>query len=487
VCPPFVGGTVLYHNQPNRLTARHVSVAQDDNKENQRDVVNAFISSVLLGEGKNKNTATGEGPRRENLYLGSNQSSVVVEWLDGSTTTAGDGPSSEERRNWIAMAVYPEVAIRKLHGVDVLLSSLMRRYALYYEHHCSKQIHDQPGQNARYRNIQLAVPPQDEFDSAFHSILRRFQDQLAAANASSNSISSLEKRPSGSVVKSNNKQQSQNATKKGKEKTVWHDGKQKITKAAFAELDMSKEKVDTLPGEQGTDGIREDARAIAEAKAAYMPTEGEKPAWEEEDEVLDDIDIHWNTDGQGAIGGEDDDSRSPSGIRGFFSKLLSPNSPLARSDLDSPLKQMQLLLTTKNVAPSTAQAICEVVEKQLLGKKVGTLIGVKRAVRHALEDAVERILSPELGGIGGRAGVAGGKSVDVLRGVVEKRERRKSGGGLLGGTLALFLSRRDAYVSHSDVLIPPPQLLLRCGQIHVPRQNCLLPQNQPMHTPTSCV
>jgi len=479
VCPPFVGGTVLYHNQPNRL--RHVAVAQD-NKENQRDVVNAFVSSVLLREGKNKNTATGEGPRRENLFLG-NQSSVVVEWLDGSTTTAGDGPSSEERRNWIALAVYPEVAIRKLHGVDVLLSSLMRRYALYHEHHC-KQMNEKPGENAQNRNIQLAVPPQDEFDSAFHSILRRFQDQLAAANTSSNSISSLEKRPS-SVVKSN-KQQSQNATKKGKEKTVWHDGKQKITKAAFAELDMSKDKVDTLPGEQGIDGIREDARAIAEAKAAYMPTEGEKPAWEEEDEILDDFDIHWNTDKQDASEGEDD-SRSPSGIRGFFSKLLSPNSPLTKSDLDSPLKQMQLLLTTKNVAPSTAQAICEVVEKQLLGKKVGTLVGVKRAVRHALEDAVERILSPEQGGIGGRVGVTRGKSVDVLRGVVEKRERRKSG-GLLGsrggavgkgqpyvivmiginGTFALFLLRRDSQVSHSDLLISPPNCG-RCGQIHVPR------------------
>ena len=54
---------------------------------------------------------------------------------------------------------------------------------------------------------------------------------------------------------------------------------------------------------------------------------------------------------------------------------------------------MQLQLTTKNVAPSTAQAICEVAEKQLLGKKVGTLIRVKHAVRHALEDAVERILT----------------------------------------------------------------------------------------------
>ena len=93
----------------------------------------------------------------------------------------------------------------------------------------------------------------------------------------------------------------------------------------------------------------------------------------------------------------DDDSQANSGIRGFFSNLLSPNRPLTKSDLEPPLKQMQQLLTSKNVAPSTAKAICEVVEKQLLGKKVGTLVGVKRAVRHALEDAIERILRPELG------------------------------------------------------------------------------------------
>ncbi|KAL3826968.1 hypothetical protein ACHAXA_000032 [Cyclostephanos tholiformis] len=371
-------------------------------KENQRDLVNAFILSVLLGEGKNVQASSGEGPRREILSR-SNQSPVVVEWLDGSTTTAGDGASSEERRNWIALAVYPEVAIRKLHGVDALLSSLMRRYALYYEHHCKKII-DQGGENPQYQNMELAVPPPQEFDSAFQTILRRFQDQLAAANTSSTSISSLEKRHNNNK---SNKQQSQNVTKKGKEKTVWHDGKQKITKAALAELDMSKDKDDTLPGTHGTDGIREDARAIAEAKAAYMPTEGEKPAWEEEDEVLDDSDMNWNIDNQGDRD-EEDNSLNPSWKRGFFSKLLSPNSPLTKSDLDSPLKQMQLLLTSKNVAPSTAQAICEIVEKQLIGKRVGTLVGVKRAVRHALEDAVERILRPELGGVGGRAGVTRG-------------------------------------------------------------------------------
>jgi signal recognition particle GTPase len=268
--------------------------------------------------------------------------------------------------------------------------------------------------------MQLFVPPCEEFDSAFHSIIRRFQDQLGA-----NSSSSTEKQR-----QTNKSKQSTSTQNKGKEKRVWHDGKQKITKDAMASLDMSKDKDDSASG--GQDGIREDARAIAEAKAAYMPNEGEVPAWEEEDEALDDFDINWNAEKQDEKG--EDDAQSPTGIRGFFSNLLSPNRPLTKADLEPPLKQMQQLLTSKNVAPSTAQAICEVVERQLLGKKVGTLVGVKRAVRHALEDAIERILRPELGGIGGRAGVKRSKSVDVLRGVVEKRERGSGLFGLGGGS-----------------------------------------------------
>ena len=378
---------------------------------------------MLLGEGKNKN-ATAEGPRREVVSLG-DQSSVVVEWLDGNTMTNSDASTNVDLQNWIVLAVYPEVAVRKMQGVDALLSSVLRRYALYYDHNC-KQTNQQKPQSW---NMQLFVPPSDEFDSAFHSIIRRFQDQLGA-----NASASTEKQRQ--TNKSN--KQSTSTQNKGKEKRVWHDGKQKVTKDAMASLDMSKDKDDTAPS--GQDGIREDARAIAEAKAAYMPTDDEVPAWEEEDEALDDFDITWITDKHDESEDEDD-AQSPSGIRGFFSNLLSPNRPLTKADLEPPLKQMQQLLTSKNVAPSTAQAICEVVERQLQGKKVGTLVGVKRAVRHALEDAIERILRPELGGIGGRAGVKRGKSVDVLRGVVEKRER---GSGMfgLGGSSA----KRRPYV-----------------------------------------
>jgi len=419
------GGTVLYQNQPNRLH-HHPTLAQDGNKENQRGVVNTFISSVLLDEGKNKNNVQdGGGPRREILSF-NDQSSIVAEWLDGSMVKSSDDSSNEERGNWIVLAVYPEVAIRKLQGVDALLSSLLKRYSLYYDHQRKQKNDQSQNSNQQPWNMSLYVPPSEEFDSAFHSIIRRFQDQLSSANTSSTSISSLEKR--------HNNKSKVTAKKKGKEKRVWHDGKQKITKAALAELDMSK------PGEEGleadADGIREDTRAIAEAKAAYMPSAGEKPAWEEEDESLDDFDISFDMDKLGNDENEKEDSEANSGgIRGFFSNLLLPNRPLTKSDLQPPLKQMQQLLETKNVAPSTAEAICSVVEKQLLGKKVGTLVGVKRAVRHALEDAVERILRPELGGIGGgMPGMKRGKSVDLLRGVVEKRERGRSGGMLgLGG------------------------------------------------------
>jgi hypothetical protein len=309
------------------------------------------------------------------------------------------------------LVLYPDVALRKMSGVDALLSSVMKRYAMFYDHH--KQ--NQPRENDfSSLNLQMYVPPKDEFNAAYQSILRRFQDQLS--NAPISKSQNHKPKQSGS---------SNNLKKKGKEKTVWYDGKGKVTKEALASLDMSKDAQDpttTLaPGQ-----IREDARAIAEARATYLPSGDEKPAWEEEDET--DFDIQWDADD------EDEKEKQAAGLRGFFSKLLTPNAPLTKADLEPPLKQMKELLTSKNVALSTAQAICDVVERQLMGKKVGTLVGVKRAVRHALEDAVERILRPELGGIGGGAGRKG-RSVDVLRGVVEKRERGKSSGILgLGGS-----------------------------------------------------
>eukprot|EP00804_Cyclotella_cryptica_P015262 CCRYP_005377-RA/>CCRYP_005377-RA protein AED:0.02 eAED:0.02 QI:117/1/1/1/1/1/2/629/472 len=405
------GGTVLYHNQSTNSPLSSW-------KENHLDLVNRFISTILL-EGKHKYEV---GPCREVLLL-EDQRNVVVEWLDGSKSSTYDENACLD---WIALAFYPDVALRKLQGVDALLSSIMKRYSLFYDHHCQqyKTAYDQHEHDVGCSYLQLYIPPKNEFDAAYYSILRRFQDQIP----SSTSNATTDKRQS-QKSKSSEGFSSSNAKKKGKENTVWHDGKGKVTKAALAELDMSKGAQDPTMSVLAPGEIRKDSRAIEEARATYLPSQGEKPAWEEEDEA--DFDIQWSSGSQNDDPEEGEGKQSVSGLRGFFSKLLAPNRPLTKSDLDPPLKEMQQLLTSKNVALSTAQAICEVVERQLLGKKVGTLMGVKRAVRHALEDAVEKILRPELGAIGSATRGNRGKSVDVLRGVIERRERGK-GGGILG-------------------------------------------------------
>lgn len=366
----LVGGIVLFHNQQNRQHPHGTSPAL-------RDVINTFISSALLGEGKDRNSASNnEGSRREIISLGNRQTPVVAEWLDGSTITTKSISADEEQRvNWIVLAVYPEVALRKLHGVGALLSSLLKRYALYYDHHYKQQqtsTEPQPqqcDQDLQFWNSQLFVPPTDGFSNACDSMVRRFQEQLHAASASSSSISSLEKQRQNTTT-NNKSNKSNKSNKKGKELRVWHDGNHKVTKAALEELDMSKDKNSTLPGEQAPNGIMEDTRAIAEAKAAYMPDpDCDKPDWE--DESLDDFDITWNMgNGQNSADEEKDDAEVPSSrIRSFFSNLLSPNRPLSKSDLDPPLKQMQQQLASKNVAPNTAQTICDVVRQQLEGEE----------------------------------------------------------------------------------------------------------------------
>ena len=244
-------------------------------------------------------------PNREIISF--NDNSVVVEWLDGNTinNAAADNNdgSSSSKSNWIVLATYPEVATRKLSRLDPLLTSLITRYELFFDHHCNQLKQQQQGEedsSAVWQgsyNKQLFIPPSNEFDTAFTSILRRFQEQLSStSSAAPNNASSDNKKHKKHPQSTNT-----NTSKKGgKQATTWHDGNQKVTKAALAELDMSKDKDNNNNSDENNDGIiREDARAIAEAKAAYMPSNDEVPAWEEEDEYLDEININWDEKQQG--------------------------------------------------------------------------------------------------------------------------------------------------------------------------------------------
>jgi len=230
----------------------------------------------------------------------------------------------------------------------------------------------------------------------------------------------------GKVVKSQStnsaststKPQKEKVGKKGKEARVWHDGgEQKITSASMAKLDRSKgngsssstsTSTSTSPSADNPMDINESSPALMEARAAYLPTEEEIPTWEEEDQFR-------------LVDEEEDDSESGAGWGGSLKGMMDQFSGkvLTLKDLDLPLKEMENMLTGKNVAREIAQEICDNVRNKMVGKKMTSFTRVKTAVRQALEGAIEKILKPG-------KGRGGSDSVDVLRDVVTKRERGNS-------------------------------------------------------------
>jgi hypothetical protein len=147
-----------------------------------------------------------------------------------------------------------------------------------------------------------------------------------------------------------------------------------------------------------------------EARAAYLPDDDEMPDWEEEEKMkLCDDDNE--TSGWG------------SSLKGMLGQVSG--KVLTDADLERPLKDMENILTSKNVATEIAEEICNRVRVKLVGKKMASFTRVKTAVRQALEDAIEKILKPGRG----RGGI---DDVDVLRDVISKREK---GNGFLRGRI----------------------------------------------------
>lgn len=225
-----------------------------------------------------------------------------------------------------------------------------------------------------------------------------------------------------------------------KEARVWYDGEQEVTLATMAKLDRSKN--DSSGGTMSLDpmAISEDSPAFLEAKAAYLPTEDEIPTWEQEeklkllDEENDEEEEHEN--GKGDKGHA---SATATGV-GWGGSLKSimdhiSGKVLTDQDLEQPLKDMENILTGKNVARDIAQEICASVRTKLVGKKMTSFTRVKTAVRQALEASIERILKPGLGR-------GGSDSVDVLRNVVSKRERGRG-----------FFAKKDAQKPYVIVMV----------------------------------
>jgi signal recognition particle receptor subunit alpha len=336
------GGLILYQHSP--------TLAQATVDERSATHINNFITAVLLDPTKSSLTR----------YV---NDGTVVEWKD--------------TKDFLVILLYPEVVLRSSKSVAWLslwMDLVSREYILF-----EGAAVDSSSPN------QGVIPDTTLFDKTVdilwnQTLKNKDAGVLVAENVESNNgASSTQRKTSGPT------------TGKGKEKRQW--GEAKITKRAMQELDFSKE--DDLGDDDNG------ARALTEARAAYLPSADELPAWEEK-EILDD-------------NATDADSGWGSSLKGLLDQM-SGNKILTDKDLDRPLEDMKQQLTSKNVASDIASEICTSVRSKLVGKKMQSFSRVKTAVRQALEDAIAKILAPNKA-----------RAVDPLRGIISKRD-----GGLFG-------------------------------------------------------
>lgn len=116
-------------------------------------------------------------------------------------------------------------------------------------------------------------------------------------------------------------------------------------------------------------------------------------------------------------------SASSSGAS-FFSRLTGAKT-LTKEDLAPALSAMASHLQSKNVAADVAQRLCDSVERNLVGKNLGSFGSVKAEVKKALEEAITRILTPK-------------SSTDILLEIATKRQRSAA-----ASSLALATSAKD--------------------------------------------
>lgn len=282
--------------------------------------------------------------------------------------------------------------------VGSFLQLLLREYTLFYNH--VSPVRSVPFKQTLFDTTLMILlkQVQGEEHNPTHENIEMEDENLGEEKSSSGNQENERASFSSSIPI---RKQSQG--KKGKkEGTVWHDNLQKVTKETMAALDRSK---DSNPNLSGIDAMAaDDSRALAEARAVYLPSDGETPLWEERDELEDTMD------------GSSSSIQSKTwgmALKGLFDQV-SGNKILSLQDLEAPLEDMQKLLTSKNVSSDIALVICETVKAQLIGKRMASFSRVKTAVRIALEDSIQKILKPTLS-----------RDIDVLRGVVSKREQQQ--------------------------------------------------------------
>lgn len=369
------GGLILYQfaedsNADATKAERHVSM------------LNEWIATFLLHPTQQKSAA--------NKSVTLDQESI--EW--------------EEKSDWIVVAMYPEVLrSRQSTWVRTLLQSTLGEYALLHSALQKRRAADNSSNSAKDE-----VAAVELFDKTFRVLLRQCKEGTAPTTTKqATSVTTSTRAVTPHDKLDTNKAAVVAKKTGGKEKRYWRGDDAKVTKEAMAELDFSKDAADYVDGIDAV--VADDSRALAEARAAYLPNPTDVPEWEQGDVVL--VDDNQST--SSTAGGDSSLSSASwgSSLQGLFDQMTG-NKVLTANDLEAPLQQMEKMLTSKNVATDIAKDICRMVQTKLVGKRLLSFARVKTAVRQALEEAIAKVLRPR------------NIDLDVAQAVITKRESRGS-------------------------------------------------------------
>lgn len=360
------GGLILYQycSVPSLLQA------DEDTASNTRRVLNSqLLERILLDPSKSST---------KNYHI---TDGVTLSWL--------------QCKDYIIVAMYPDIMFEGprqylKQWAENLLQQTAKEYELYYQQSSAATATAVSSDVNNSNRTNLLRPDPTLFDKTFRVLLqlsKTTQKQAAAPNPTA----------AATVLTTDNFETGKSKGKKEKMRN-WHDGNAAVTPQAMAALDMSSPPPPPQQQGNGATGggtVEQDGheRALKEARAAYLPTDQEIAAAQNDDTIT-------MTDSAVAV------SQS-SWMTGLFQQLMG-NKVLTASDLEKPIKRMEELLEQKNVAEHIAREICAAVKQQLIGKKLNSLYSVQTAVQQALEGTLTKLLH--------RAG-----SIDLLRNVLQKR------------------------------------------------------------------
>jgi signal recognition particle receptor subunit alpha len=231
--------------------------------------------------------------------------------------------------------------------------------------------------------------------------------------------------------------------KRAKEDRVWGGGGGKISSKQAAALDRSER--------LATDESKE-LREIEQNKAIYLPSEGERPLWEIEQEESSQIEEALKSDPEVLTTGIWKSLQTS--YLGSMIQTITGGKVLEESDLTPVLDEMKEMLQSKNVAQEIADDICSSVGRALIGHRLASFTGIKNVVLDALHAAVARILTP-------------GTSIDVLRQVLDAKAAGKIFSIVFVGINGNALSTLFLFDDGDDDL-------LRGREVHISRKDRLL-------------